>query len=161
MGANYASTAAARFRSSNAYIQSKIAAFTSFLHHPNDSAGPAPVRFDCMRRFYDGHLTVDFATQAAMMDSEPLVLTRKEFELLAALVQNAGEVVRRDELMQGVWGYSKETRTRTLDVHIRHLRRKLGTVGDRYIETIFGVGYRFQPGRPARPVTLTMLPATA
>jgi DNA-binding response OmpR family regulator len=53
--------------------------------------------------------------------------------------------VPREVLLQDIWGYSREIRTRTLDVHIRRLRKKLGQYGDKYIETIFGVGYRFQP----------------
>jgi two-component system, OmpR family, alkaline phosphatase synthesis response regulator PhoP len=114
-----------------------------------------------MRRYSDNHLTVDFGAQTVLLNSEQLVFTRKEFELLAVLVRNAGEVLRRDDLMQCVWGYSKEARTRTLDVHIRHLRRKLGGYGDQYIETIFGVGYRFQPLRPRPLDHLMLLPATA
>ena len=60
-------------------------------------------------------------------------------------VQHAGEIVPRGALLMEVWGYSAEIRTRTLDVHVRRLRRKLGAYADRYIETIFGIGYRFQP----------------
>jgi two-component system, OmpR family, alkaline phosphatase synthesis response regulator PhoP len=74
-----------------------------------------------------------------------MVLTRKEYDLLALLVQHAGEIIPREALLLRVWGYSSEIRTRTLDVHIRRLRKKLGNYADRYIETIFGIGYRFQP----------------
>ena len=77
-------------------------------------------------------------------------LTRKEYELLLILVQNAGEVLTREQLLWQVWGYSNQIRTRTLDVHVRRLRKKLGTYADQYIETIFGVGYRFQPFRSNR-----------
>ena len=56
-----------------------------------------------------------------------MILTRKEYELLSLLVQNAGEIIPRDALLWRVWGYSHEIRTRTLDVHIRRLRKKLGS----------------------------------
>lgn len=101
--------------------------------------------------YRDDHFRVEFATQAAFLDERPMTLTRKEFELLATLAGNAGEIVPRDVLLLSVWGYSREIRTRTLDVHIRRLRKKLGAYGDSYIETIFGVGYRFQPYRASRP----------
>jgi len=100
--------------------------------------------------YTDQHLAVDFAKGAAWLDSRSMVLTRKEYDLLAMLVDNAAEIVPRDVLLQRIWGYSREIRTRTLDVHIRRLRKKLGAFGDSYIETIFGVGYRFQPYREAR-----------
>ncbi len=100
--------------------------------------------------YRDPHLMVDCRKAAAWLDSHPMTLTRKEFELLAFLSENAGEAMRRDVLMMEIWGYSREIRTRTLDVHIRRLRRKLGAFGDQYIETIFGVGYRFQPYREGR-----------
>ncbi len=106
--------------------------------------------------YRDQHLGVDFAKGVAALDSRPMILTRKEYELMACLVGNAGEIVPRDVLLMQVWGYSKEIRTRTLDVHIRRLRKKLGNYGDQYIETIFGVGYRFQPYREPR-----VLPAFA
>ena len=72
-------------------------------------------------------------------------MTRKEYDLLALLVQHAGEIIPREALLMQVWGYGAEIRTRTLDVHVRRLRKKLGGYADQYIETIFGIGYRFQP----------------
>src|SRR5882672_6643855 len=97
--------------------------------------------------YRDAHLEVDFDHKIVVLDSGHLVLTRKEFELLAMLVQHAGDIIPRETLLQRVWGYSREIRTRTLDVHIRRLRRKLGAYSGQYIETIFGIGYRFQPFR--------------
>jgi DNA-binding response OmpR family regulator len=100
--------------------------------------------------YRDEHCMVDFLQQAAFVDSSSMSLTKKEFELLATLAGNAGEIVPRDILLQNIWGYSKEIRTRTLDVHIRRLRKKLGSYGELYIETIFGIGYRFQPYKEPR-----------
>jgi len=100
--------------------------------------------------YSDAHLEVDFENQTVRLDSDPLVLTSKEFQLLAVLVQHAGDLILRETLLQHVWGYSREIRTRTLDVHIRRLRQKLGTHSRHYIETIFGAGYRFQPFGAAR-----------
>jgi DNA-binding response OmpR family regulator len=98
-------------------------------------------------RYHDAHLELDFIRKDASLDSHRLVLTRKEYELLALLVENAGEIIPRQILLMRVWGYSNEIRTRTLDVHIRRLRKKLGQYSEQYIETIFGIGYRFQPFR--------------
>ena len=98
-------------------------------------------------RYQDAHLEVDFNGKVLTLDSQRLVLTRKENELLSMLVQNAGEIVPREVLLMRVWGYSNQIRTRTLDVHIRRLRTKLGSYSGQYIETIFGIGYRFQPFR--------------
>ena len=95
--------------------------------------------------YRDEHLAMDFTQQAVILDSERLILTRKEYDLLALLVRHAGEIIPRDALLMQVWGYSTEIRTRTLDVHVRRLRKKLGGYADQYIETIFGIGYRFQP----------------
>jgi len=92
-------------------------------------------------------LEVDYVRKQAALDSHRLILTRKEYELLALLVENAGEIVPRPILLQRVWGYTNEIRTRTLDVHVRRLRKKLGSYSEQYIETIFGIGYRFQPFR--------------
>ena len=95
--------------------------------------------------YHDAHLTLDFERKWATLDSQPLPLTRKEYDLLALLVKHAGEIIPREALLMQVWGYGAEIRTRTLDVHVRRLRKKLGGYADQYIETIFGIGYRFQP----------------
>ena len=105
-------------------------------------------------RYEDGRLTVDFDDMRVTCDGEPIRLTRKEFALLAALARAAGRVATRQQLLDNVWGYEYYGDTRTLDVHIRRLRQKLGTC-DEAIETVVGVGYRFvgcagkAPGPPS------------
>ena len=69
------------------------------------------------------------------------MLTYKEFELLALLLENRGTVLRRDTILDRIWGYSFEGGTRTVDVHVRTLRQKLGEFGS-VIETVRGVGYK-------------------
>jgi two-component system phosphate regulon response regulator PhoB len=101
-------------------------------------------------RYQDAHLEIDAANKTIHLDSRPLPLTRKEHELFLLLVENAGEVVPREVLLMRVWGYGSEIRTRTLDVHVRRLRKRLGSYSAPYIETIFGIGYRFQPFRASR-----------
>ena len=70
-----------------------------------------------------------------------MALTLKEFELLVMLLKNRGMVLTRDQLLNQIWGYSFDGENRTVDVHIRTLRQKLGAAGD-LIETVRGVGYR-------------------
>ena len=103
-----------------------------------------------MSRYEDAHLHLGSEPRSVRLDSRPIRLGRKEYDLLTVLVRHAGEVVGRKTLLMLVWGYSPEIRTRTLDVHIRKLRSKLGRYSTQYIETIFGVGYRFQPYREPR-----------
>jgi DNA-binding response OmpR family regulator len=103
-----------------------------------------------VQSYDDEHLAVDFREKIVLLDQTPMTLTFMEYELLAFLVQHAGEIVPRDALLQQVWGYSTKLRTRTLDVHVLRLRRKLGPYAERYIETIAGVGYRFQPFQAAQ-----------
>jgi len=112
--------------------------------------GPFQITDRHEQRYHDQHLDLDFDRKTAVLDAKPLGLTRKEYDLLALLIQNAGEVVTRETLLLRVWGYSNQIRTRTLDVHIRRLRKKLGEHSGAYIETIFSVGYRFQPYRAPR-----------
>jgi len=107
---------------------------------------PAPAE----RKYSDQHLAFDHNSTSAWIDLREIILTRKEHELLALLVDNAGEIVPREILLERIWGYGRDIRTRTLDVHIRRLRKKMFPYGDIYIETIFGVGYRFQNYREPR-----------
>jgi DNA-binding response OmpR family regulator len=91
-----------------------------------------------------GELEVDIGARRVTLAGEELKLPRKEFDLLAELVRHAGEVVSREDLMARVWDVNWFGSTKTLDVHIRSLRKKLGDdPGDpAYIETVRGVGFR-------------------
>ena len=75
------------------------------------------------------------------MDGKPVTLTLKEFELLERLMRNRNIVLTRDQLLEDIWGYDFDGETRTVDVHVRTLRQKLGKKGA-MIETVRGVGYR-------------------
>ena len=75
------------------------------------------------------------------VDGEPVILTYKEFELLCYLLENRGVVLSRDQILTKIWDYNYSGETRTVDVHIRTLRQKLGDAGA-LIETVRGVGYR-------------------
>jgi two-component system alkaline phosphatase synthesis response regulator PhoP len=88
-----------------------------------------------------GRLTMYIDKHVVIADGKEIALTFKEFELLKYLMENAGIVLTRDKLLEEVWGYEYEGETRTLDVHIRTLRQKLGEAGA-IIETVRGVGYK-------------------
>jgi DNA-binding response OmpR family regulator len=92
-----------------------------------------------------GGLRLDVAARKAVLDGAEVDLSRKEFDLLAALVTRAGRVVTRDELMDEVWDANWFGSTKTLDVHVGWLRRKLGDdpASPRYLHTVRGVGFRF------------------
>ncbi|HBN96512.1 MAG TPA: DNA-binding response regulator [Firmicutes bacterium] len=91
-----------------------------------------------------GNIFLQVDTREVKVHDEPIDLTRKEFDLLHIFMQNMGKVLTREVLLQKVWGYEYEGETRTVDVHIRHLRRKLGPEGETRIETIHGVGYKLR-----------------
>ena len=86
-------------------------------------------------------ISIDLKKHEVCAGEETIVLTLKEYELLKRLMQNPDVVLTRDALMTEIWGYDFCGETRTVDVHIRTLRQKLGEYGDR-IETVRGVGYR-------------------
>jgi len=90
-----------------------------------------------------GEVVVDEATYTAKLGSRVLDLTFKEFELLKYLAQHPGRVFTRDQLLQEVWGYDYFGGTRTVDVHVRRLRAKLGPEHETLIGTVRNVGYRF------------------
>ncbi len=100
------------------------------------------VEKDALENYKDDKMTIDFADMRVTCADENVKLTRKEFALLTHLIRNAGRVATRQNLLDNVWGYSYFGDTRTLDVHIRRLRQKLGNCGN-CIETVVGVGYRF------------------
>jgi len=89
-----------------------------------------------------GNIVVHPASYKASNHGRELGLTFKEFELLRCLAANPGRVFTREALLREVWGYDFYGGTRTVDVHIRRLRAKLGTADERLIETVRGVGYR-------------------
>ena len=110
-----------------------------------DFAQPAVPRIN---GYQDPHMIVDPESQIVQLDGLLVRLTQKEFDLLSFLIEHSGELIPRSVLLARVWGYtSAAIRTRTLDVHVRRIRAKLGHYGATYIETVFGVGYRFQPYR--------------
>ena len=95
-----------------------------------------------IQRYTDEKLSIDFEDMRVSCCDEDIKLTRKEFALLETLVKNQNRVASRQKLLDDVWGYSYFGDTRTLDVHIRRLRQKLGECGS-FIETVVGIGYRF------------------
>jgi two-component system, OmpR family, response regulator RegX3 len=102
-----------------------------------DEAPPEPIAV--------GDLDVDLAARRARLGGEELQLSRKEFDLLAELIRHAGRVVTREQLMDRVWDENWFGSTKTLDVHVRWLRQKLGDDPSRprYLHTVRGVGFRF------------------
>lgn len=92
-----------------------------------------------------GDLIVDTNGYTASLHGHPIDLAYKEFELLKYLVQHPGRVFTRAQLLQEVWGYDYYGGTRTVDVHIRRLRAKLGGEYEHLIGTVRNVGYRFDP----------------
>ncbi len=89
-------------------------------------------------------IIIDFKKREVFKGNECIQLTLKEFELLKILVLNNGNVLSRDVLLNKVWGYDYFGETRTVDVHIRHLRKLLEDESEVFIETIRGIGYKFK-----------------
>lgn len=88
-----------------------------------------------------GKLRLNLERHKVFADGQDVALTYKEFELLHYLMKNQGLVLSRDKLLETVWGYEYEGETRTVDVHVRSLRLKLGNLSE-MIETVRGIGYR-------------------
>ena len=88
-----------------------------------------------------GVLTVDQTRHTVTVNGREVVLTQKEFEVLCLLLKNKGQVLSRERLIEDVWGYAFTGESRTVDVHVRTLRQKLGEAGA-YIETVRGYGYK-------------------
>ena len=102
------------------------------------------------KTYEDDLLMIDFDDIRVVCEGTRVKLTNKEFNLLSVLAKSADRVVTRQQLLDNVWGYSYYGDARTLDVHIRRLRQKLGECGH-CIETVVGVGYRFVGCQRAMP----------
>ncbi len=100
------------------------------------------------KTFKVGNLAIDFGKHEVIKSENKIDLTLKEFELLQILIKNKGRVMTRDFLLDKIWGYEYVGETRTVDVHIRHLRQKIEDDDKNpvYIQTIRGIGYRFNFG---------------
>jgi len=96
-----------------------------------------------------GALHIDLLAREARYRGRALTLTPREFDLLAFLARHPGRVVSREELLRKVWGYDYLGETRTVDVHVRRLRRKLGD-RERVVETVTGAGYKLIAGRTGK-----------
>ena len=88
-----------------------------------------------------GELVIDAPRHEVSVNGAAVALTLKEFELLRTLAENRGRVLTREQLLDNIWGYEYLGETRTVDVHVRYLRRKLGEAGS-HIETVRGLGYK-------------------
>ncbi len=93
------------------------------------------------KEYTAGNLTVSTTRHEVIVEGERVLLTYKEFELLCFLLEHRGVVLNRDQILREVWGYEFDGENRTVDVHIRTLRKKLGAAAD-VIETVRGVGYK-------------------
>jgi two-component system, OmpR family, alkaline phosphatase synthesis response regulator PhoP len=98
-----------------------------------------------------GQLTVDSGRREVKVGDDEIQLAPKEFDLLWELLDHRGLVLTRDQLLERVWGYTFAGDTRTVDVHVRQLRRKLGDASP--IVTVWGVGYKVSPAKDARKET--------
>jgi two-component system alkaline phosphatase synthesis response regulator PhoP len=114
-----------------------VARIKAALRRLRDGVGPAEgatLAFD--------HVRIDAGSREVWVNDEPVELTPIEFELLQTLAEHRGRVLSRDQLLQRVWGYDFYGEERVVDVHIGHIRQKLGD--GNYIVTVRGVGYRFE-----------------
>ncbi len=120
-----------------AEVEARLRLMTGRLAARRDGEPPEP---NVIRT---GEVVIDEATYTTKIGGTALDLTFKEFELLKFLAQHPGRVFSRQQLLQEVWGYDYFGGTRTVDVHVRRLRAKLGTEHDALIGTVRNVGYRF------------------
>ena len=115
-------------------IMELMARVRALLRRSGSRADTASIRINDLEIFPEQY--------EVRFNGEPIALTFKEFQLLCLLAQNHGIVLTREVLLEKIWGLRSERENRTLDVHIRTLRSKLGDAGS-YIQTVRGVGYRF------------------
>ena len=113
-----------------------VARVRALLRRRSPAPGPGG------RAMHRGDLVIDPARREVTLAGQPLELTPTEFELLACLAEHAGLALSREQLLDRVWGTGYYGDPRVVDVHVRHLREKLGADGERYLRTVRGVGYK-------------------
>jgi two-component system alkaline phosphatase synthesis response regulator PhoP len=114
-----------------------VARVKAALRRLRDGMGPVGAPVLAFR-----HVRIDPGSRQVWVDEEPLDLTATEFDLLKSLAEHRGMVLSREQLLQQVWGYDFYGEERVVDVHVGHIRQKLGNGG--FIATVRGVGYRFE-----------------
>ncbi len=114
-----------------------VARVKAALRRLRDGVGPAGPPLLAFR-----HVRIDVGSRQVWVDGEPVDLTATEFDLLKSLAEHRGMVLSREQLLQQVWGYDFYGEERVVDVHVGHIRQKLGDGG--FIATVRGVGYRFE-----------------
>ena len=114
-----------------------VARVKAALRRLRDGVGPTEATTLAFR-----HVRIDTGSRRVWVNDEPVELTSTEFDLLKSLVEHRGLVLSREQLLQQVWGYDFYGEERVVDVHIGHIRQKLGD--SRFIVTVRGVGYRFE-----------------
>ena len=97
------------------------------------------------KELHAGNIIVDVGKHKVYVNGNEISLTFKEFEMLCMLIESKGLVLSRNKLLESIWGYDFDGETRTIDVHVRSLRQKLGNSGN-IIETVRGIGYRIGEG---------------
>lgn len=119
-------------------IRELLARIKAILRRNKKEESSQVIKFD--------NIVIDFDKHEVLKSGNKVDLTLKEFELLRLLVLNKGKVLTRDFLLDKIWGYEYYGETRTVDVHVRHLRQKIedDDKNPRYIETIRGIGYKFK-----------------
>jgi DNA-binding response OmpR family regulator len=124
-------------------LLARIAAHLRKVHEPFSRNGEG-------RRLSFRGLVIDTGERSVVRDGDDITLTHTEFDLLAFLAGNAGEVLSRERILASVWGYEHPIETRVIDVHVRNVRRKIepDPGQPRYILAVPGIGYRFTNTRP-------------
>ena len=120
---------------SNRELMLRIRAVLRRRNTPSEAVASEVLVFGCLEVEIEGH--------QVRVDGTDVEMTALEFRLLTVLLQSRGRVRSRDQLLEEVWGHSPDMETRTVDTHVKRLRKKLGEAGE-YIETVRGVGYRFR-----------------
>lgn len=129
-------------------VKEIIARIRTVMRRMKNGDKPSKEPENTNRKIAIGNLEIDEDKHEVRINGKKIILTLKEFELLKIMAENPGRVMTRDFLLDAVWGYEYGGETRTIDVHVRNLRRKLwGDNEEGMIQTIRGVGYKFEnPG---------------